>query len=481
MPSSFTALQIGLTGLRAHRRGMEVTGHNVTNAATEGYSRQEVLLEPFIQRNMTIQAGTAGLGVRIEDVRRVRDRFIDAIFRGEQSRKTALESEKVVLDHLQVVVGEPSDSSIQSALNDFWASWHDLASEPHLASARATVMERGKNLVSLFRSLGTQMDSVAHDIEVDIRVTVARVNYLSTEIAKTTLEIQRAMARNEPLGDLLDKRDLMLDEITALTGATVTLKEAESVRVSVAGLPLVDGQVVYELEAVFTSSGTEFRWRPLSSPSGQYEVMTSVGGKLGGLKTARDETVYGFKAQIEGLFKDFVDRVNQQHAQGYHLYSATGEPAPDPNDPANWFFLVGDPTDYLHSVEVNPAITADPGYIRASSVAGDALNGRNALAVADLIEGANNPSNVPTFNERWQSIVGTLGVRAQKVQSGITTQELLVKELANRKDSISGVSTDEEMANLMRFQHAYDACARVITVADEMLDTIINRMGISGR
>lgn len=481
MPSTFTALQIGLTGLRAHRRSMEVAGHNVANAATEGYSRQEVLLEPFIQRNITVQAGTSGLGVRVQDVRRVRDRFIDAVLRGEQARKAAFEAEKLVLDHIQVLVGEPSDSGIQAALNDFWSSWHDLASDPHLISARATVMEKGRTLASLFRNLGVQLDAVAHDIEVDIKATVARVNYLSAEIARITLEIQRALARHEPLGDLLDKRDLMLDEITDLTGATVTLKDAESVRVAVGGLPLVDGQVLYEIEAVFTSTGTEFRWKPVSSPSGQYEVMTAMGGRLAGLKAARDESVYGFKTELEGLFRDFVDQVNQQHAQGYHLYSNAGDPAPDPADPQNWFFSVGDPADYLGSVEVDAAIIADPGYIRASTAAGDPLNGRNALALADLIEGENNPSNVPTFNETWQGIVGALGVRAQKIRSGMTTQELLVKELANRKDSISAVSTDEEMANLIRFQHAYDACARVITVADEMLDTIINRMGISGR
>lgn len=481
MPSTFTALQIGLTGLRAYRRNMEVTGHNVANAATEGYSRQEVLLEPFVQRNMSLNAGTSGLGVRIQDTRRVRDRFIDAILRGERSRKVSFEAEKLILDHLQVVLGEPSDSSIEAALNEFWSSWHDLSSDPHLISARATVMEKGRTLASLFRNLGVQLDAVSHDIEVDIRTGVNRVNYLASEIARITLEIQRALARHEPLGDLLDKRDLMLDEITELTGATVTLKDAESVRVSVGGLPLVDGQVIYKLDVAFTASGTEFRWQPATSPSGQYEVVTAMGGRLGGLRSARDESVLGFKSQLEGFFRDFVDRVNQQHAKGYHVYSTAGDPVPDPADPQNWFFAVGNPTDYLNSVDVNPIIIADPGFIRASSEAGDPLNGRNAMALADLIEGADNPSDVPTFNETWQSIVGALGVRAQKIQSGITTQELLVKELANRKDSISGVSTDEEMANLIRFQHAYDACARVITVADEMLDTLINRMGISGR
>ncbi len=456
--STFTVFEIGKSALLAARRTMDVTSHNVANAATPGYSRQNVILEPLIQR----EAQISGVGVRAVQILRARDAFIDAVLRNETAKKSAFSVEKDVMDNIQVIAAEPSDNSIRSAIEAFWASWQELSVEPTSVSARASVMERGRSVVDMFRHMNGQLTSLAVDIESNIAANVTRVNALSERVVSLNAEIARAVARQDPVGDLLDRRDLMLDEISEITGATVSRLDDRTmyVKVSIDGFPVVDGVNSFKLQVGYPSGVTEFRW---VDSAGNPQAINTVGGKLGGLKTARDELTGSFRQDLENLFKGLVDAVNTQHAAGFALDGTqTGD-----------FFTVANAADYLGSTEVSAAIVADTSAIAASSSATDPLKGGNALAIADEIES--------DYVDQWTAILGKLGAVGQKIQSGFETEELLVKELQNRKDSVSGVSIDEEMANLVREQHAFNAASRLITTADEMIDTIINRMGLTGR
>ena len=460
--STFSIFEIGRSALMTAKRTMDVTSHNVANASTVGYSRQEAVLEPIIQRQATI----SGAGVRVADVRRLRDRFVDSVLRSESGKKAAFEVEKEVMEYLQVVASEPSDSSIRSSLDLFWSAWHDLSVDASSASARAQVMERGRSLVDMFKQISGKVEAMSLDLEASIDATVRLLNLLSERIVSLNLEISRAIARQEPACDLMDQRDALLDEICELTGATVThIPDGDSLIVSVYGFALVDRNHWYKMEVSFGLGGTELRW--ISAP-GEYTVMPSVGGKIGGYKEARDVLVQDFKAELENLFKTVVDEINAIHGSGFPITGAPGD------------FFVTDGSDYLHSAQVAPWIVADPSTICASGVSGDPLDGSVALAIANRLEG-DDASAGPTYNDMWTAIIGRLGAIGQKVESGFGVQEILVKELQNRKDSISGVSIDEEVATLVRQQHAFNAASRVITMADEMIDTIISRMGVAGR
>jgi flagellar hook-associated protein 1 FlgK len=456
--SSFTVFEIGKSALLAARRTMDVTSHNVANAATPGYSRQSVILEPLIQR----EAQISGVGVRAAQIVRARDAFLDAVLRSETGKKSAFSVEKDVMDNIQVIVAEPSDNSIRFTVEAFWASWQGLSIDPTSVSARASVTERGRSVVDMFGHMDGQLESLAVDIEANIAAIVSRVNTLADRAVSLNGEIARAIARQEPVGDLLDRRDLILDEISEITGATVSRLDDRTmyVRVGIGGFPVVDGLNSYKLEVAYPSGVTEFRW---VDSAGNPQAIDTMRGRLGGLKTARDELVGSFKQDLEDLFSDIVDAVNTQHALGY---------APDGTQTGD-FFTVGNPGDYLGSTEVAAGIVADPSTIAASSSATDPLDGGNALAIADALES--------DCVDQWTAMIGSLGAVGQKIQSGFETEELLVKELQNRRDSVSGVSIDEEMANLVREQHAFNAASRLITTADEMMDTIINRMGLTGR
>ena len=481
MPSTFTAIEIGKSALLASRRAMDTTGHNIANAATPGYSRQQVILEPIIQR-VDVVSGTSGLGVRVVDVQRIRDPFIDGVLRGEQAKKAGFESQKEVLDHLQILFAEPSDSSMRNFVDAYWAAWHDLASEPQSQAARAQLMETGCSVADMFRHLGSQIDSLTGDVEAAISSTVTKVNLLSERICSLNTEISRALARKEPVGDLMDRRDLLIDELTELTGATVSYLDEGTVKVSIGGIPIVDKYKSYPMSSAITSNGVEFY--VVTGPNDSDKLLLSgVSGALGGYKVARDEIVLKFRDELNSVALKFFEGINYIH----QVVPETGEI--DSTYPAFFQFS----NDVLSTIKVTDEIVNDPGKIR-TSIGLDGLDGEIAHAIADYIAGTPNEflSEIVTFGsgfdlsggnftEKWMSIVGKLGVEGQKVEIGHSTQELLVKELANRRDSISGVSREEEITELIREQHAFNAAARLISVADEMLDTIINRMGMSGR
>lgn len=452
----FSLLEIGKSSLMATRRSMDVTGHNIANSATPGYSRQEAVLEPIVLR----QSKLPGMGVRVSEITRIRDRFVDSVYRNETGKLGWYSVQKDVIEHLQVVMAEPSDHSLKNALDSFWSAWNDLAIEPTSAAARAQVMETGRAVADTFRYLGTQMDALSSNVENSIKALIERVNLLTSKIASLNVEISRATARQEPVADLLDRRDLLIDELSELVGVTSVYQGDDgSVRVSVGGFSLVDGDRSYRLDVAFSDSGTEFRW----FSGNDFVVIDSIGGKLGGYKAARDEIIASFRKELEQLALEFSESVNAIHRQGEPLKGESQD-----------FFV--SPGDILTTIEVNPYIVADPGHICASSAGMGPLDGSNAWAIAAAIQG-DGLSVDGTFVGRWAGMIGRLGVVGEKVQSGMDVQELLVKEINNRRSAISGVSVDEEIANLIRQQHAFNAASKLISVCDEMLDTLINRLG----
>lgn len=473
MPSTFTAIEIGKSALLAARRAMDTTGHNIANAATPGYSRQRVVLEPIIQR-IDINSGTSGLGVKVTDVNRIRDPFIDGVLRNEQAKGASFEAQKEVLDHLQIVFAEPSDSSMRTFVDSFWAAWHDLASEPQSQAARAQLMETGRSVADMFKHLGSQIDSLVGDIEGAIDSTINTVNLLSDKICSLNTEISRGLSRNEPVGDLMDRRDLLIDELTQLTGATVSYLDEGTVKVSIGGIALVDKYKSYPISSSITSAGVKFF--VVTGPASSDKIeLNLVSGTLGGHKAARDEIALKFRQELNTIATQFFEGINNIHQT---------DPTTGQVDPSYIKFFEFTASDVLSTIKVNDVIVNDPANIRASAGT-DPLDSTIAHAIADYIEGTPNSFIIDdsggNFTEKWMSIVGKLGVEGQKVEIGHSTQELLVKEQSNRKDSVSGVSRDEEITELIREQHAFNAASRVITVADEMLDTIINRMGMSGR
>ncbi len=305
---SLNLFEIGKSALLASRRAMDVTGHNVANAATPGYSRQEVVLQPIVQRETTV----SGMGVRVTQIRRLRDFFTDCVLRNENANRAFFAVQRDVMDQIQVMSAESSDSGLRAAIENFWIGWQELSISPDSEPARTALLEQGRSLIDMFRHMAGQLDSLQEDIGKNIDANIQRLNSLAETVATLNAEIGRAAARQSPMGDLLDRRDLLLDEIAEISGASVSQYNdgTLAVRVTVNGYPLVDRTSSFKLAAKPTPEGG------LSTHGSTRQETASRlqrRRKLGGLATSKNELVHGFKENLELLLRDIVDMVNGQY------------------------------------------------------------------------------------------------------------------------------------------------------------------------
>lgn len=466
MRTPFMGIEIGKRALMTQQTALEVIGHNIANVNTPGYTRQEALLAPTDPYMSIGNAGAVGTGVTVTDIRRIRDAFIDMQNRTETKNLGRYETMSSVLEEIEVILNEPSDSGIRSVLDMFWASMQELSANPESQSVRTTVRERAISLTSTINHIWTQLNDLQLNVDESIRTKVNEVNTYAKQVAELNLEITRAKAAGNRPNDLLDRRDLILDQLAKLADIRVTEDSAGWVRVTVGGVPIVESHGECQLgvqngpsgfaQIVYPPTGTEV---PISS------------GVIDGYRRMRDETIAQLKTQLDTLAQSLVTEMNAQHALGFDFNG----------QPGGAFFTGNNAV----TIAVDPAIVGDVALIAASST-GQVGDGANAVAMAQLkqkLTMAMDPAGPvnATWDDYIREFTAQIGIQAQDATRLAENEDLLVAEIENRKQMVSGVSLDEEMTNMIRFQHAYEAAARLITVADEMLDTLINRTGMAGR
>lgn len=485
MTSTFFGLEIVRRGLQAQQRALDVTGHNVSNANTPGYTRQDAVMAttgpyPLPGMNVPAGAGQVGTGVEIAEIRRLRDGFLDLQYRGENEALGYWEARWDAIQKVETILNEPSDSGLSKVYEQFWQSLEDLSKNPESMAARSTVLERGKALAETFNYLDTQLKTLQNDIDSNIKVKVDEVNSFARQIADLNLQIQKIEVGGQRANDLRDKRDLLLDQLSKDIHIQVREDASGMVQVSIGGRLLVDGDRIDELAVMTTQVGSDYFYRVVWKADKQYAQVT--GGIVRGLIEMRgylDEEgkttglVSIIRNELDNLAKEFATQFNLQHAQGFDLNGNKGSN----------FFIINDPNSTTFSagnITVNPEL--DLNEIAAAANSGDPGDGGNALALAQLLKQEKiDGLGSTTFEDYYQAAIGELGVQGQQAKRMAENQQLLVSQLDSNRQEVSGVSLDEEMVNMIRFQHAYSAAARVITAIDEMLGVIIERMGVVGR
>ncbi|SMB93885.1 flagellar hook-associated protein 1 FlgK [Thermanaeromonas toyohensis ToBE] len=474
---TFFGINTALRGLMAQEKALQTTAHNIANASTPGYSRQRVVMVPaaaYPVPSMNRPGGQGwqvGTGVEVQEVRRVRDEFLDTQIRYETHALGAWERRRDALQEIEEVFAEPSDTGFNTILNQFWASWQELSKNAESSPVRTTVVETATALAEALRHTHQQLETIREDLNQMMEIKATEVNTLARQIADLNKQIVAIKLAGDQPNDLLDQRDKLLDELARIIDFKVKVEDNGAVQVL-----LADSSQEYTINLVeVDSNGNLIRTLTYSRDPVTNNTVLSLSdgtpftinnGELKGLEAAREQ-LETFKTDLNTLTRSLAERINDLHAAGKDLNGAPGED----------FFITldGSSTFTAANIDVNPAIKQDVTKV-AAAIDGGPGDGSNALKIAQLkSEGISELGGV-TFGDYYKNFTARLGVAAHEAVRMATNQKSLVDQLINRRESISGVSLDEEMAYMIQFQHGYEAAARVITTLDEMLDTLINRM-----
>jgi flagellar hook-associated protein 1 len=438
--STFSGLQTALRGLLAQQRSLDVTSHNVANASTPGFSRQEAVLgaSPALKIPAgAVQSGAGaelGTGVDVLAYRRLRDQFLDLQFRAQSMRLGGLAAQVQGLETVEVAFAEPGENGIANQLQEFWSGWESLANAPENPAARQALVEKARGLTTSIAALDSQLATAAEQAGAEyasITGPSGEVGQIAGEIAKLNEAIRSSLSSGAAPNDLYDRRDLLLDQLSEMAQLTVTDLGDGTIEVGfgAAAAPLVEGTAVNWPQA-------------LSEPGGKLGTLLNLSSPTG--------TVASYREALDSFATELADSVNAIHTTG--------------GGPAFFTYVAGAAASTL-TVAVS---AAEVQTSAAAPVGGNDI----ALAIGALRGGA--------AEQAYSSLVSRVGTDMSEARRGEENAQALVLAVQERRDSTSGVSLDEEMTNMVRFQRAYQASARAMTSFDEALDVLINRTGRVG-
>jgi flagellar hook-associated protein 1 FlgK len=629
MTSTFMGLEIGKRGIQAHQQAIATAGHNMSNIETKGYSRQRVEFSAFDPiylpgLNRAETPGQIGQGVSIERIERIRDQLLDKRIVAQASEEGYWTVRDRYISEMEDIYLVPGLNSVKSKMDSFWDGWQELSLHAADTEFRTVVIERGKTLVDGIHNHFKGLKGLQTQVDEDIQLTVQRVNDITRQIAALNGDITRVKAMGDNPNDLMDRRDLLVDELSSIIDVTVSQMDPDEFMVHTSGHVLVQGQIArqYDLRKdTDAESYAHIFWRDTGK-----EIIFSK-GKLGALMELRDVTIEFEIQNLDNMTMNFTDLVNEIHRSAYgangttglnffseypfvtnvngnydrsgngifdssYIYRINGENTLEPKaqpgfegvitlsgsdsqievpyystDTVNDIIsrinnsgsevvarlnregklsLKGTPSDLVEGQRVNPDfvirhiedsghfltgyagillesgadgaftwtqanavenlrgtaenyalapiahpsgwIEVNPALLKdvTSVAAGFGYNGRTAnpgngdaaAAIASIRNNHVMVGRLSTFDDFFADSVGRIAAWGEQSKWALATENARMKDLLDRRQSISGVNMDEELANMVRFQHGYNAAARFITTVNSMLDTLINRMGV---
>lgn len=437
--------------LATYQRALDITAHNIANSSNPYYSRQTSLLttENPEQRGGFIW----GTGVRLDAVLRVRDDLTDAQLRVNYHKSSDSNKRSVLLGQIETLFSEPSELGLSNLINTFFNSFNELAVNPSSTSLRQNVIQAAEKMSSKVKSIYDGLDIIKSDVFNDALSKVEELNYNLEQIQRLNKQIYEASTVKQEANDLMDQRDRLIDEVSKTVNLTITKDDSGSVTLSIGGVTAVD-----------LSSSTKFKLDviddKLALVTEEGEVKAALnGGELNALSEVYSKKIPEYNEKLEVVFKVLTDSVNSEHSAGYSIS----------NPPKTGITFFESFNDGL--IKINQEILSDPSMIAVSSD-GSSGNGDIAIKIAGLMD--KKLISGSSFSESYTSLVSLLG--NDKLSSDLSTEssEMVIQQLELQKASYSGVSIDEEMTNMIKYQRSYDAAAKLIKVADEMLETLLN-------
>ncbi|NLO24517.1 MAG: flagellar hook-associated protein FlgK, partial [Clostridiales bacterium] len=492
------------------QRALDVTGHNIANVNTEGYSRQRAVMETARPIPVVGGKGMLGSGVDVQQIQGIRNSFLDVKFWGENTVLGEWHSKSQLLGDVEMVFNEPSDAGLNTVIDKFFSALQELSNGEKAAdlTVRETVRQTAIAFTNSLNDMAARFEKIQTDTNFAIETKVREINSYAQQISELNRQIMKYELDGSNANDLRDRRNLLVDKLSGIVDVKTFEDSDGRFRLSIGGRLLVN-HVSYNQLTLVERDGTQVpKQNPDVDAEGLYEVMWEdgvgfqpKGGELRGLLDMRDgdgspgsyKGVPYYMRQLNHFAAEFAKAINDIHTTAYGLngFTETGG--------EKIYFFTNDITMDSYTEGPPRALNPIAGTITAKNItiSKEIFEDLNNIAVAanfDTVPGDASKglemaglrhNNVfPAYGtpeDFTKSLIAALGVDRQEAIRMSENQDILVSQTVTLRMSISGVSIDEEMANMVKFQHSYNAAARVITAMDEMIDTLVNRMGTVGR
>lgn len=493
---SFGGLYISVSGIYANKKALDTVSHNIANVNNPNYVRQSAIHAESSYSKTTDVRFQKGTGVSVQQIRQIRDEFLDIKLRREMATFGYHSTKAEILGEVEIIF----DSEFQEVMNYFWKGWEELSKEPDSLTIRALLHENAVAFTTTANHISTQLDNLQFNLNKEMLNKAEEVNNILRNVADLNYKIKtiEAYGQNISANDYRDNRNAYLDRLSELIPITYYENQYGEVVVSLNGRDLINGDYFSPIDIRLDDKGHgQIHW----SDTGDKIDLNGM-GKLGGYIDARDQVVVEYRERLNTLVGELAKAINVIHKEGFDLEGKSGKD----------FFIIGTPQDVAASIRVNP-ILEDFNKI-AVSASGNRGDGSIAKEILDLRErflfmeyNAYEFGDDGYLYQRWdtpdklyeyiqdleEDKIGTssddfyrdlilnLGLEGQMSKDIAQNQVMLIKQIDERKKEISSVSLDEEMANMLKYQHSYIANSRVINAIDEMIDQVVNRLGLVGR
>jgi len=450
MSSLLSTMFLATGAMAADQGALEATTNNAANVNTPGYSRQL----PILQENPPVVVGklTFGMGVSLAKLESVRDPILQLSIQQETGQQGALNSFTSALSQAQSLFTAGA-SDIGSEISNLFSSISQLSTNPSSIALRQGVLTAASNLTSSFNNTASNLSSQRSNLDLNVVQSVQQVNTLTQQIAGLNGQITTLQNLGQEAGTFIDQRDVLINQLSGLIDVSEIKSDSGITLTTSNGTALVSGTRSFALTTQPGASGVQ---HILSQGNDITSTLTS--GALGGLIEVRDQKIPGLLTSLDTLASGLSTAFNSANTTGFDLNGNIGSALFTP--------VVGAGS----AANIGVAVT-DPALIAASSDGSAGSNGNlanfSAIQNQTIIAGT-------TPTTYYSNIVFSVGNDVSNGTAELQSSQLVLQQLQDQRGSISGVSLDEEAANMTRYQQAYDAAARIVTTVNQMLETVIN-------
>lgn len=458
-------MDMATRALQLQQEAIEITGQNLSNMTNPAYARQRVniVASPAIDTPI----GVEGTGAQAVSIQQIRDSLLDQQITSETSTTSYLGTAQTTLQNLEANLGQVVDTTSSSStssssavglgdyISNLFNAFHTLSTDPASLANRQALMLDASSLATEFNQLSSGVSSLQDSINSGLQSDVTNANQLLSDIASLNNSISiTELTTHSTANDLRDQRQAKIEDLSKLASVTMTTQPNGSLNLSIGGVTMVSGNQVKDTLAVFTNGGGQ----NLVFAKTAGTVLTT-GGSIQARIDVRDGEVQSLSNDINTLASTLITTVNAVHANGYGLNGTSKAP----------FFTGSDASD----IGVNSALLNDPSLVQASGTSGATGDNQVALALAQLADTPQAALNNMTYSQSYTQTVANMGQALSNTNDQVNSQQAIQSMLTQQRESVSGVSIDEEVSNLTVYQRAYEANARVISVVDELLTTLI--------